>query len=140
MPGTNPIAETISAGDDTTPAPRGTQPAWSAVVHLLIPHTDRYGTAVTTPDQAMEYISETLRGEFLDWGYAINIEHATVFPVEVCEPYVEGSHTPGRTANCWRCGTEITEQVDIIALDSAGMNTCPEADELDMPHEIDEPE
>src|SRR3990167_219164 len=45
-----------------------------------------------------------------------------------------------RTGPCWRCGTEVTEQFDRIALDGAQMNTCQASDEFDMPHEIDEPE
>lgn len=44
-----------------------------------------------------------------------------------------------RTGHCFRCGTEVTEQLDKIALDSNGTNICWEGDELDTPHEIDEP-
>lgn len=44
-----------------------------------------------------------------------------------------------RTGPCWRCGTEVTEQFDRIALDAGQRNICPEADDYDTPHEIDEP-
>lgn len=96
----NPIAESLpydsSVSDDT-------QPAWHAVVHLCIPHIDENGTPVDTVAAAEDYIAETLRDKFLDWGYVRATDPETgeavpgwvgmqiPIPITVCDPYVEGT-------------------------------------------------
>lgn len=45
-----------------------------------------------------------------------------------------------REGPCFRCGTEVTEQIERVALDQAGRADCAEADEPGMPHEIDPPD
>ena len=83
--------------------PAGTQVAFHAVVHLVIPCVDAFGTPVGNVDDACDYVSETLRDQFLDWGYVVAVDLETGAPVEgagrhqvpvaitVCEPYVEGT-------------------------------------------------
>jgi len=83
--------------------PLGQQPAYHAVVHLLVPCFDAAGNPVTSQAEAEDYIAETLRGQFLDWGYvhATDPETGDVIegpegmqsPVEitVCRPYIEGT-------------------------------------------------
>lgn len=55
---------------------------------------------VTSEDHAQDYISETLRGLFLDWGYVLapDVEGEgeptppqTPIPITVSDPYVEGT-------------------------------------------------
>ncbi len=79
------------------------QPAYYAVVHLLVPCFDRNGNPVESQAEAEDYISETLRGLFLDWGYVRAIDPETGQTVEgpegmqtpleivVCRPYIEGT-------------------------------------------------
>lgn len=79
----DPIAESLPIHTDIVT--EGTQVAWYAVVRVLIPHTDVNGTPVDSVDAASDYVSETLRGQFLDWAYD---ERPTA--VTVTDPYVEG--------------------------------------------------
>lgn len=74
--------------------PGETQPAYHAVVHLLVPCFDRNGTPVDSQASAEDYIAETLRGEFLDWGYVVDAESGdrqTPLPITVVRPYIEGT-------------------------------------------------
>jgi hypothetical protein len=86
----NPIADTLPPGEDE---PSGLQTAWHAVVHILVPCIDKSGVPVESETAAIDYISETLRSEFLDWGYMVDEEGSrlTPIPITVCEPYVEGT-------------------------------------------------
>lgn len=45
------------------------QRTYHAVVHLVVPDCDRYGNVIDTTAAASDYIAETLRDRFLDWGY-----------------------------------------------------------------------
>lgn len=80
----DPIGESLPYHTDAEPT--GEQPAWEAVVKILIPHTDRNGTPVASHAAAEDYMSETLRGQFLDWAYVSLVEQ-----VKVSDPYIEGS-------------------------------------------------
>lgn len=96
----NPIEETLPSD---SPVRGGSQTAWHAVVHLLVPCRDNHGNPVSTQAAAEDYISETLRGQFLDWGYVRATDLETdepilgesgfqgPIPILVCDPYVEGS-------------------------------------------------
>jgi hypothetical protein len=98
----NPIAESLPY-DSPVPDELQWQPAWHAVIHVLLPHTDKNGTLVVSTADAEDYISETLRGQFLDWGYVRAIDPETGEPVEgesgmqgplrihVLDPYIEGT-------------------------------------------------
>lgn len=89
--------------DDCDTHDHETQPAWHAVVHLVVPCFDRNGNPVDSVAAAQDYISETLRNQFLDWGYLRATDPETGEPVEgdiglqqpipivVCQPYVEGT-------------------------------------------------
>jgi hypothetical protein len=82
--------------------PATTQRAYHAVVHLIIPHV---GESIEDESDAMEYVSETLRKNFLDWGYVRGLDPETgealegdgldvlqtPIPIVVSSPYVEGS-------------------------------------------------
>lgn len=82
---------------------RGTQPAYHAVVHLLVPCFDCNGNPVDSQAAAEDYISETMRGLFLDWGYVRSIDPETgemvdgpegmqtPLEITVCRPYIEGT-------------------------------------------------
>jgi hypothetical protein len=88
-----------------SPIPAGTQKAFHAVVHLVIPSIDPYGLAIADSEAAMAYVTETLCDKFLDWGYVVAIDPETgeaieydapdrlqtPIPVTVCSPYVEDS-------------------------------------------------
>jgi hypothetical protein len=98
----SPIKERLAYESDL---PEATQVAYHAVVHLLIPCVDPFGIAIDDESAAMEYVSETLRDNFLDWGYVVAIDpdtgealegdgletKQTPIAVTVCAPYVEGS-------------------------------------------------
>jgi hypothetical protein len=85
--------------------PAATQKAFHAVVHLVIPSVDPFGVAIDDESGAMEYLSETLRDNFLDWGYVVAIDpetgealegegletKQTPIPILVSSPYVEGT-------------------------------------------------
>lgn len=96
---TNPIVDALPYHTDEEPT--GTQDAWHAVIHLVIPHTDINGNPVDTEADASDYVSETLRGQFLDWGYVVaptadpddSEETALQTPIRivVSDPYIEGT-------------------------------------------------
>jgi len=89
----NPIDESLPYCHDGD-MPTETQPAWSVVVRLLIPSMDIHGVPVDTIDAASEYVSETLRGLFLDWSYLESADgDGFQLPkqVTVSRPYLEGS-------------------------------------------------
>lgn len=98
----NPILDSLPCDTDTEQT--GSQAAWHAVVHLVVPCTDLNGTAVDSAAAASDYISETLRGRFLDWGYVLapDVEGTgeptapqTPIPILVCDPYIEGTFLGG---------------------------------------------
>jgi hypothetical protein len=80
----NPIGESLPYD---SALPSDTQSAWVCTIRVLIPHTDVNGTPVRSEAAASDYLSETLRGQFLDWGFADEGLHRTV----VVDPYVEGT-------------------------------------------------
>lgn len=82
----DPIGESLPYDAEK---PEATQIAWYAVVHILIPSHDRAGTPVDSEAAACDYVSETLRNQFLDWGYDRGYNLPS--PIEVCKPYVEGT-------------------------------------------------
>lgn len=86
----HPIAEALPFDSDV---PDAAQPAWHAVVHLVVPCVDRNGTPVDSQAAAEDYIAETLRKQFLDWGYVLTEDgdRQTPIPITVCQPYVEGT-------------------------------------------------
>ena len=96
----NPIDERLSLDSEI---PDGTQVAFHAVVHLLVPCVDRAGNPIRDIIDASDYIAETIRDEFLDWGYVMGIDQETgeastnpddrQSPIEiiVSRPYVEGT-------------------------------------------------
>lgn len=86
----DPIAESLPYDSDV---PEEVQDAWHAVVHLVVPCRDGNGAAVDNAAAAADYITETLRGRFLDWGYVATPEGdpQTPIPVLVPRPYVEGT-------------------------------------------------
>lgn len=82
---TSPIDDTLPfhhEGDE----PTDRQQAWVATVRIVIPCRDRNGTTVDSEAAACDYVSETLRDQFLDWSY-----DQPPVEIEVFEPYVEGS-------------------------------------------------
>lgn len=120
----DPIAESLPY-DSVILDGGTTQPAYHAVVHLLVPCFDRNGNPVDSEAAAQDYVSETLRGLFLDWGYvratdpetgeAIEGEEGmqSPIPITVCRPYIEG--TFGNEGNgdeehtsCDDCGRSLT--------------------------------
>lgn len=92
------IAETISIGQDA-PLPEQTQPAYHAVVHLVVPGTHNGGPHHGEPigeAGAADYIAETLRDQFLDWQYVTIYEdgdgaYQSPIHITVSKPYVEGT-------------------------------------------------
>jgi hypothetical protein len=85
------IKNTITYGmQEGTPLPTDTQPAYHAVVHLVVPD-------VGSEAAAADYISETLRDLFLDWQYVMSPEPdamgslQTPIQITVSKPYLEGS-------------------------------------------------
>jgi hypothetical protein len=101
QPPYDPIAESLPFHANEQPT--GQQRAYHAVVHLLVPCFDQNGNPVVSKTEAEDYISETLRGLFLDWGYVRAIDPETGEAVDgpegmqtpleltVCRPYVEGT-------------------------------------------------
>ena len=84
------IAATLPVDYDG-PDPAGTQPAFHAVVHLLVPGTTEDGRPMTDASAA-DWISETLRDNFLDWWYDTDHHRPGMRePVTVLSPYIEGS-------------------------------------------------
>lgn len=87
------IAETISATQETS-MPTEKQPAYHAVVHLVVPGTDENGNTISEA-AAIDYISYTLQDRFLDWSYINTHEDGDSFqtPIQitVCKPYIEGT-------------------------------------------------
>lgn len=84
---TSPIDQVLPFdhdGDD----PTGSQSAFIATVRILVPCRDRNGTPVADENDAMDYISETLREQFLDWAY---VNQDDPKQITVSEPYVEGT-------------------------------------------------
>jgi hypothetical protein len=86
------IKNTITYGvQDDAPLPTETQPAYHAVVHLVVPD-------VGSDAGASDYIAETLRGLFLDWAY-VSTDHEgdgnyslqTPIQINVSKPYFEGT-------------------------------------------------
>lgn len=83
---------------DTDAEPTGSQPAFHAVVHLVIPGVDEDGRPMDA-DAASEWISEALRERFLDWAFvpATDPETGEVgdlqepISIQVCQPYIEGT-------------------------------------------------
>jgi hypothetical protein len=85
------IKETITYGmQDESPLPTETQPAYHAVVHLVVPD-------VGSEAGASDYIAETLRGLFLDWQYVTDPnpdgmgDLQTPIRIQVSKPYFEGT-------------------------------------------------
>ncbi len=84
---TDPISESFAC-HHVGPPPIETQPAWVATIRIVVPCADRNGVRVDVEAAAEDYIAETLRGEFLDWGYVERVSRITV-----SRPYREGSVT-----------------------------------------------
>ena len=86
----DPIAESLPYDSDV---PEEVQNAWHAVVHLVVPCRDRNGAPVDTETEACDYIAETLRERFLDWGYVETAgrDRQRPIPISVSRPYVEGT-------------------------------------------------
>lgn len=88
------IKETITYGmQDDRPLPTETQPAYHAVVHLVVPD-------VGSEAAASDYIAETLRDMFLDWQYVATAEDdestlQTPIRITVSKPYFEGTFIDG---------------------------------------------
>src|SRR5690554_1468282 len=82
----------------TDEEPTGSQQAFHAVVHLLLPGGDENGRPMDA-DNARDWISEALRDRFLDWGFVrtgdpqagVPGDLQTPVQVTVCRPYVEGT-------------------------------------------------
>lgn len=82
----NPIKESLPYDSEI---PGGVQPAYEAFVRVLVPCVDVNGTPVNTVAAAADYIAETLRSQFLDWGYPAWAPCPSL--TTVCDPYVEGT-------------------------------------------------
>lgn len=84
------IKNTITYGSqESAPLPTETQPAYHAVIHLVVPD-------VGSEAAASDYIAETLRDQFLDWSYVTVSDESddslqTPIKIKVSKPYFEGS-------------------------------------------------
>lgn len=90
------IKSAITYGiQEATALPTETQPAYHAVIHLVVPD-------MGSDAAASDYIAETLRDQFLDWSYVREadddtggnvVEGALQTPIQitVSKPYFEGS-------------------------------------------------
>lgn len=90
----NPIQEALPF--HTQEQPQGVQVAWKATINILVPCVDKNGQPVSNLAEAQDYVSETLRGQFLDWGY-VKADASTkqpdgnLKPIVVLQPYIEGT-------------------------------------------------
>lgn len=90
----DPIQEALPFHTDKEP--KGVQVAWKATINILVPCVDKNGEPVSNLAEAQDYVSETLRGLFLDWGY-VKADLGTkqpdggLRPIVVLQPYIEGT-------------------------------------------------
>lgn len=90
------IAETLPFHTDEDPT--GTQPAFHAVIHVVVPGVDEHGQPMDEA-RASDWIAELLRFRVLDWGYVRSFDLETLepgdpqtpIPITVCKPYIEGT-------------------------------------------------
>ncbi len=90
----NPIQEALPFHTDEKP--KSVQVAWTATIHILVPCVDSNGESVDNLSAAQDYVSEALRGLFLDWGYTkadvgTKQPDGDLRPIVVLKPYIEGT-------------------------------------------------
>jgi len=77
---------------------------------------------------------------------SIEVELDSTIRLSVARPFptVPSEHTNfdfiihqllGEPAECFRCGGEISSQLEVVWLDLEQRNDCPDADDLGVPHE-----
>lgn len=134
------LAETLPVHTDELPT--ATQPAFHAVVHLLVPGVNDKSEPMDET-WASDWISETLRDRFLDWGYVRDAfdlgtmtegDLQTPVRIEVLKPYVEGTFLSDEDEPSHRTVTlpcaSCQREVDVEALSSDGLcGRCSTADD-----------